>query len=94
MSHRVCLSQVPARSRRSRTHRTATPLCTPLAGKRWPCGGRDIVFKDVIEPLESVSVSITKTDKKEMPEYGSPNEVTPWTGSASCKAASQGLSCG
>ncbi|KAK9815251.1 hypothetical protein WJX72_000690 [[Myrmecia] bisecta] len=37
--------------------------------------GQDIVFKDVIEPLESVSVSLTKTDKKDMTEFGGPAEV-------------------
>ena len=37
--------------------------------------GQDIVFKDVIEPLESVSVSITSTDKKTIQEFGPPEEV-------------------
>ena len=37
--------------------------------------GQDIVFKDVIEPLESVSVSITQTDKADVTEFGSPAEV-------------------
>ncbi len=32
--------------------------------------GQDVVYKDVIEPLESVSVSITKTDKERVSEYG------------------------
>ena len=37
--------------------------------------GQDIVYKDVIEPLESVSVSITQTDKANVAEFGSPAEV-------------------
>jgi photosystem II oxygen-evolving enhancer protein 2 len=37
--------------------------------------GQDVVYKDVIEPLESVSVSITKTDKSSVAEFGSPVEV-------------------
>ena len=37
--------------------------------------GQDIVYKDVIEPLESVSVSITQTDKADVTEFGSPAEV-------------------
>jgi hypothetical protein len=37
--------------------------------------GQDVVYKDVIEPLESVSVSLTPTDKKDITEYGSPIEV-------------------
>ena len=39
--------------------------------------GQDIVYKDVIEPLESVSVSITQTDKADVTEFGSPAEVHP-----------------
>ena len=39
--------------------------------------GQDVVYKDVIEPLESVSVSLTSTDKKDITEYGSPLEVIP-----------------
>lgn len=39
--------------------------------------GQDIVYKDVIEPLESVSVSITQTDKANVAEFGSPAEVRP-----------------
>ncbi|GBG66882.1 hypothetical protein CBR_g72637 [Chara braunii] len=37
--------------------------------------GQDIVFKDVIEPLESVSVNITTTDKKSLAEFGTADEV-------------------
>ena len=37
--------------------------------------GQDVVYKDVIEPLESVSVSITKTDKEKVSEFGPAPEV-------------------
>jgi photosystem II oxygen-evolving enhancer protein 2 len=37
--------------------------------------GQDVAFKDVIEPLESVSVSIIKTDKTSLSELGTPDEV-------------------
>ena len=32
--------------------------------------GADIVYKDVVEPLESVSVTLTPTDKKDILEFG------------------------
>ncbi|KAG2445929.1 hypothetical protein HXX76_000532 [Chlamydomonas incerta] len=32
--------------------------------------GADVVFKDVVEPLESVSVTLTATDKKDITEFG------------------------
>eukprot|EP00879_Flechtneria_rotunda_P022742 GHRR01024018.1.p1 GENE.GHRR01024018.1~~GHRR01024018.1.p1 ORF type:complete len:178 (+),score=55.79 GHRR01024018.1:169-702(+) len=32
--------------------------------------GADVVYKDVVEPLESVSVTITPTDKNDMTEFG------------------------
>lgn len=37
--------------------------------------GQDVAFKDVIEPLESVSVSIIKTDKTSLSELGTPDAV-------------------
>lgn len=37
--------------------------------------GQDVVYKDVIEPLESVSVSLTPTDKADINEFGTPVEV-------------------
>lgn len=39
--------------------------------------GLDITYKDVIEPLESVSVNIIKTDKETLEELGPANEVLP-----------------
>jgi hypothetical protein len=35
----------------------------------------DVVYKDVVEPLESVSVTITDTDKGDITEFGEINEV-------------------
>ena len=37
--------------------------------------GQDVVYKDVIEPLESVSISISKTDKDKVSEFGAAPEV-------------------
>ncbi len=37
--------------------------------------GTDVVYKDVIEPLESVSVALTKTDKADITEFGDIKEV-------------------
>lgn len=37
--------------------------------------GQDVVYKDIIEPLESVSVTVEKTDKQKVSEFGSPEEV-------------------
>uniref|UniRef100_A0A5B7BAQ9 PsbP C-terminal domain-containing protein n=1 Tax=Davidia involucrata TaxID=16924 RepID=A0A5B7BAQ9_DAVIN len=37
--------------------------------------GQDKVFKDVIEPLESVSVNLIPTSKKDIRDLGSPQEV-------------------
>lgn len=37
--------------------------------------GQDKVFKDVIEPLESVSVNMVETNKQDIRDLGSPQEV-------------------
>ncbi|CAI9786744.1 unnamed protein product [Fraxinus pennsylvanica] len=37
--------------------------------------GEDKVFKDVIEPLESVSVNMIQTSKQDIRDFGSPQEV-------------------
>lgn len=37
--------------------------------------GVEAVYKDVIEPLESVSVQLTPTEKTTIVEYGPPNEI-------------------
>ncbi|EFN56417.1 hypothetical protein CHLNCDRAFT_13502, partial [Chlorella variabilis] len=37
--------------------------------------GQDVVYKDVIEPLESVSVSLVPTEKAEVGEFGDAKEV-------------------
>jgi photosystem II oxygen-evolving enhancer protein 2 len=37
--------------------------------------GQDVVYKDVIEPLESVSVSLIDTDNASISEYGEVKEV-------------------
>lgn len=37
--------------------------------------GQDKVFKDVIEPLESVSVNMVPTNKEDVRDFGSPQQV-------------------
>uniref|UniRef100_A0A0F7GX77 PsbP-like protein 1 n=1 Tax=Pelargonium fulgidum TaxID=73198 RepID=A0A0F7GX77_9ROSI len=37
--------------------------------------GQDKVFKDVIEPLESASVTVIPTSKEDIREFGSPQEI-------------------
>ncbi|KAG9159657.1 hypothetical protein Leryth_022521 [Lithospermum erythrorhizon] len=37
--------------------------------------GQDKVFKDVIEPLENVSVTVIPTAKENIRDFGPPNEV-------------------
>lgn len=38
--------------------------------------GQDKVFKDVIEPLESVSVNVIPTVKLDIRDFGPPKEVS------------------
>lgn len=38
--------------------------------------GQDKVFKDVIEPLESVSVNVIPTNKQDIREFGRPEQVS------------------
>ena len=49
---------------------------SPFGWQEVSVKGQDVVYKDVIEPLESVSVSLTTTDKADITEYGSPVEVS------------------
>lgn len=37
--------------------------------------GQDKVYKDVIEPLENVSVTMIPTSKQDIKEFGSPEQV-------------------
>lgn len=39
--------------------------------------GQDVVYKDIIEPLESVSVNMVATDKDDITLFGTPDEVGP-----------------
>jgi len=47
----------------------------PFGWQEVSVDGQDVVYKDIIEPLESASVSITKTDKSSVTEFGNPLEV-------------------
>ncbi len=37
--------------------------------------GQDVVYKDIIEPLESASVAVVSTDKASVADYGPLGEV-------------------
>eukprot|EP00887_Chlorella_sp_A99_P004260 scaffold15.g4260.t1 len=47
----------------------------PFGWQEVSVDGLDVVFKDVIEPLESVSVSFVPTEKKDVAEFGDAKEV-------------------
>ena len=47
----------------------------PFGWQEVSVDGSDVVYKDVIEPLESVSMTIFPTQKKDVAEFGSPEEV-------------------
>ena len=47
---------------------------------------QDLAYKDIIEPLESVSVSLTPTDKKTIQEFGGIAEVLLLDGAVAMKA--------
>ena len=47
-------------------------------------GGQDVVYKDIIEPLESVSVAITPSDKDDITLYGEPLDVSALQAALTC----------
>lgn len=47
----------------------------PFGWQEVSVDGTDVVYKDIIEPLESASVTISKTDKSNITEFGNPLEV-------------------
>jgi len=47
----------------------------PFGWQEVQIDGQDVVYKDVIEPLESVSVGMIPTDKKDVEEFGPINDV-------------------
>lgn len=47
----------------------------PFGWQEVTVDGQDVVYKDVIEPLESVSVSLVPTEKADVTEFGDPKEV-------------------
>lgn len=51
--------------------------------------GQDKVFKDVIEPLETASVTLFPTVKEDIKEFGTPQEVRPLERYEPCALAYQ-----
>ena len=48
----------------------------PFGWQEVSVDGTDVVYKDIIEPLESASVTISKTDKASVTDFGNPLEVS------------------
>ncbi len=48
----------------------------PFGWQEVSVDGTDVVYKDIIEPLESASVTISKTDKASITDFGNPLEVS------------------
>jgi photosystem II oxygen-evolving enhancer protein 2 len=47
----------------------------PFGWQEVNVNGVEAVFKDIIEPLESVSIQLVPTEKKSITEYGTANEI-------------------
>jgi len=47
----------------------------PFGWQEVSVDGTDVAYKDIIEPLESASVTISKTDKASVTDFGNPLEV-------------------
>merc|ERR1712224_479894 len=47
----------------------------PLGWQQVSVDGQDSVFKDIIEPLENVTVSVTPTEKGSIDDFGAINDV-------------------
>jgi photosystem II oxygen-evolving enhancer protein 2 len=58
-----------------RDQQDAYSFLYPFGWQEVSIDGQDVVFKDVIEPLESVSVNLVPTEKKDVTEYGDVKEV-------------------
>lgn len=48
----------------------------PFGWQEVTVSGADVVYKDVVEPLESVSVTITPTEKGDVTEFGDIADVS------------------
>ena len=48
----------------------------PFGWQEVTVSGADVVYKDIVEPLETVSVTLLETDKKDVAEYGPVEEVS------------------
>lgn len=47
----------------------------PFGWQEVAVDGADVVFKDIVEPLEYISVTITTTEKTDIAEFGTKEEV-------------------
>lgn len=58
------------------TLRVASLFCCLESSQEVVIEGQDKVFKDVIEPLENVSVNLFPTNKQDIRDFGPPQEVS------------------
>lgn len=73
--HLHCLAAGPAGFNAAKDTQDGYQFVYPFGWQEVSVDGQDVVYKDIIEPLESASVSITKTDKASVTEFGNPLEV-------------------
>lgn len=62
----------------------------PFGWQEVSVDGTDVVYKDIIEPLESASVTISKTDKSSVTDFGNPLEVS-FGSDGTCNSDSQAV---
>ena len=78
-----CVHAGPAGYNAARDTQDGYQFVYPFGWQEVSVDGTDVVYKDIIEPLESASVTISKTDKSSVTDFGNPLEVT----SACCDSA-------
>ena len=58
----------------------------PFGWQEVTVSGADVVYKDIVEPLETVSVTLLETDKKDVADYGPVEEVSSVWGDSKVQA--------
>ena len=80
----ACLITGPSGFNAAKDTQDSYQFVYPFGWQEVSVDGTDVVYKDIIEPLESASVTISKTDKQSITEFGNPLEVS----RVLCKATS------
>eukprot|EP00252_Welwitschia_mirabilis_P015729 TRINITY_DN3483_c0_g1_i4.p1 TRINITY_DN3483_c0_g1~~TRINITY_DN3483_c0_g1_i4.p1 ORF type:complete len:244 (+),score=46.42 TRINITY_DN3483_c0_g1_i4:216-947(+) len=71
----VLANQVPKGYKLSKDKFDGYSFVYPFGWQEVVVRGQDITYKDVIEPLESASVTLVPTDKTDIHDYGPPEQV-------------------